>query len=151
MLLDCTAKEDSGESFRLRDHTSQSYRKSTLNIYWKDWCWSWKDPDAGKIQSRKGRGQQTKRWLDGIPRSWTWVWANSCLNRGASCAAVQESTKIWIWISDWKWNKLVHKIQWANMKKIIRIGLEYSNCWKLIISTLLFLLSPHYYESIIIV
>ena len=23
------------------DQTSQSSRKSTLNIYWKDWCWSW--------------------------------------------------------------------------------------------------------------
>ena len=23
------------------DQTSQSWRKSTLNIHWKDWCWSW--------------------------------------------------------------------------------------------------------------
>ena len=23
------------------DQSSQSYRKSTLNIYWKAWCWSW--------------------------------------------------------------------------------------------------------------
>ena len=23
------------------DQTSQSYRKSVLNIHWKDWCWSW--------------------------------------------------------------------------------------------------------------
>ena len=23
------------------DPTSQSWRKSTLNIHWKDWCWSW--------------------------------------------------------------------------------------------------------------
>ena len=23
------------------DHTSQSYRKSTLNIHWKGWCCSW--------------------------------------------------------------------------------------------------------------
>ena len=23
------------------DQTSQSKRKSTLNIHWKDWCWSW--------------------------------------------------------------------------------------------------------------
>ena len=23
------------------DQTSQSDRKSTLNIHWKDWCWSW--------------------------------------------------------------------------------------------------------------
>ena len=23
------------------DQTNQSERKSTLNIHWKDWCWSW--------------------------------------------------------------------------------------------------------------
>ena len=24
-----------------KDQTSQSWRKSTLNIYWRAWCWSW--------------------------------------------------------------------------------------------------------------
>ena len=24
-----------------RDQTSQSWKKSALNIHWKDWCWSW--------------------------------------------------------------------------------------------------------------
>ena len=34
--------EDPWESLRLQgDSTSQSYRKSVLNIHWKDWCWSW--------------------------------------------------------------------------------------------------------------
>ena len=34
--------EDSWESLGLQgDQTSQSYRKLTLNIYWKNWCWSW--------------------------------------------------------------------------------------------------------------
>ena len=38
----CGAGEDSWESHgQKRDQTSQSYRKSTLNIHWKDWCWSW--------------------------------------------------------------------------------------------------------------
>ena len=52
------------ESLRLQgDQTSQSYRKSVLNIHWKEWCWSWnsntlplyvkswlvgKDSDAGR-------------------------------------------------------------------------------------------------------
>ena len=41
MLLNCGVGEDSWESFGLQgDQTSQSYRKSTLNILWKDWCWS---------------------------------------------------------------------------------------------------------------
>ena len=33
--------EDSYESLGQWDQTSQSYRTSTLNIHWKDWCWSW--------------------------------------------------------------------------------------------------------------
>ena len=33
--------EASWESLGLQDQTSQSLRKSVLNIHWKDWCWSW--------------------------------------------------------------------------------------------------------------
>ena len=41
MLLNC-AGEYSQEFLGLQgDHTSQSWRKSTLNIHWKDWWWSW--------------------------------------------------------------------------------------------------------------
>ena len=64
MLLNCGVGEDSWESLELQgDKTSQSWKKSVLNIHWKYWCWSWnsntlatwckeltywKDPDAGK-------------------------------------------------------------------------------------------------------
>ena len=42
MLLNCGFGEDSWESLGLQgDQTSQSSRKSILNIHWKDWCWSW--------------------------------------------------------------------------------------------------------------
>ena len=42
MLLNCGVGEDSWESLALQgDQTSQSQRKSILNIHWKDWCWSW--------------------------------------------------------------------------------------------------------------
>ena len=41
MLLNCGFGEDSWESLELQgDQTSQSSRKSILNIYWKDWCWN---------------------------------------------------------------------------------------------------------------
>ena len=57
--------------------------KSTLNIYWKDWCWSWssslwvpdssqltgKDPDAGKDWRLKEKGAAEISWLDGITDS----------------------------------------------------------------------------------
>ena len=42
MLLNCGVGEDSWESLGLQgDPTSQSWRKSVLNIHWKHWCWSW--------------------------------------------------------------------------------------------------------------
>ena len=70
MLLNCCAGEDSWESLGLQgDQTSQSWRKSVLNIYWKNWCWSsktlatdaknWligKDPDAGKDWRQEEKG-----------------------------------------------------------------------------------------------
>ena len=68
MLLNCGVGEDSWESLGLqRDQTSQSWRKSTLDIHWKDWWWSWssntlanclngKDPDAGKDWRQKEKG-----------------------------------------------------------------------------------------------
>ena len=41
-LLNFAVGEDSWESLRLLgDQTSQSSRKSVLNIHWKDWFWRW--------------------------------------------------------------------------------------------------------------
>ena len=48
MLLNCGVGEDSWESLRLQgDQTSQFWRKSVLNIHWKDWCWSWNSNTLG--------------------------------------------------------------------------------------------------------
>ena len=56
--------------------TSQSLRKSTLNIHWKDWCWSsntlttcceelthWKRPWCWEILRVGGEGGNRLRWL----------------------------------------------------------------------------------------
>ena len=65
------------------DPTSQSWRKSVLNIHWKDWCGSWnsntlatwwtdsleKTMMLGKIEGRRRRGRQRMSWLDGITNS----------------------------------------------------------------------------------
>ena len=72
MLLNCGVGEDSWEFLGQQgDQTSPSYRKSVLNIHWKDWCWSWnshtlatwlknwliwKDPDAGKDWRQEEKG-----------------------------------------------------------------------------------------------
>ena len=84
MLSICNAGKDSWESLGKQDQTSQSYRKSTLNIHWKDWCWSWssntwswssnsdanswlirKDPDAGKDwrqEEKRATEDETVGW-----------------------------------------------------------------------------------------
>ena len=41
--IDTLVLEKIRESLGLQgDQTSRSYRKSVLNIHWKDWCWSWR-------------------------------------------------------------------------------------------------------------
>ena len=92
MLLDCVG-EDSWESLRLQgDQTSQSYKKSVLNIrridteaeppiFWPPDVKNWligKDPDAGKDwrQEEKGTTEDEMGWM-ASPTQWTWVWVNS--------------------------------------------------------------------------
>ena len=75
------------------DSTSQSKRKSVLNIQWKDWCWSWNSNTLAtwckELTPWKrpwcwerlmvGRERDDRGW-DGwmaSPTRWTWVWASS--------------------------------------------------------------------------
>ena len=93
-LLNCGVGEDSQESLGLQgDPTSPSYRKSVLNIHWKDWCWSWnsntfttwykeltylKRPSCW--ERLKVGGEGNNRGWDGwmaSPTQWTWAWVNS--------------------------------------------------------------------------
>ena len=84
MLLNCGAGEDSWEFLGQReDQTNQYWRKSTLNIHWKDRCWSsstlatgyeelahWKKTlILGKIEGKRRRGQQRMKWLESITDS----------------------------------------------------------------------------------
>ena len=90
MPLNCGAREDSWESLGQQDQTSQSYRKSTLNIHWKDWCWRWSSNTLATWcekpthwerpwcwEGRRRRGWQ--RWDDWMASQtpWTWLWASS--------------------------------------------------------------------------
>ena len=120
MLLNCGVGKDSWESLGQQgDQTSQSERKSTLNIHWKDWCWGWSSSFGhviwrtdslekillqGNIEGRRRRGWQIIRWLDGI----TDVMYMSLsklqelvLVREAWHAAVHGFTKSRTWLSDW--------------------------------------------------
>ena len=75
------------------DQTSQSWRKSTLNIHWKDWCWSWSSNTLATWceelthlkrpwcwERLRAGGEGDDRGWDGwmaSPTRWTWVWVNS--------------------------------------------------------------------------
>ena len=97
MLLNCGVGQDSWESLGLQgDPTSPSYRKSVLNIRWKDWCWSsntlatWceeltylKRPWC--CERLKAGGEGDDRVWNGSMASqtqWTWVWVNSRVGDG---------------------------------------------------------------------
>ena len=94
MLSNCGAGEDSWESLGLQgDQTNQSYRKSTLNIHWKDWCWNWSSNTLAtwceeltlwkrpwcwerlKAKREEG-GRRCDGWIASLTQ-WTWPWVNS--------------------------------------------------------------------------
>ena len=72
--------------------TSPSWRKSVLNIHWKDWCWGWNSNTLATWckelthwkrpwcwERLKARGEGDSGW-DGwmaSPTWWTWIWATS--------------------------------------------------------------------------
>ena len=108
MPLNCGAGEDSWESLGQHgDPTSPSQRKSTLNIHWKDWCWSW---SSNTLATRceelthwkslwcwerlRAGGEGGDRGWDGWMVSlswWTWVSANSGRQRRAGKPGMLQS------------------------------------------------------------
>ena len=73
--------------------TSPSWRKSVLNIHWKDWCWSWNSNTLATScdelthwkrpwcwERLKAGGEGDNKGWDGwmaSPTQWSWVWVNS--------------------------------------------------------------------------
>ena len=117
MLLNCGVGEDSWGSFGLQgDQTGQSWRKSVLNIHWKDWCWSWNSNTLAtwceelthwkrlrcweRVKAgREGDDRGWEVWM-ASPALWTWVWVSShhpVMDREAYCAAVHGVTKSQTW------------------------------------------------------
>ena len=118
MPLNCGAGEDSWKSLGQQgDQTSQSQGRSTLNIHWKDWCWSWsssiliiwckqmthwRSPWCWE-RMRAGEEEGIREW-DSWTASlvqWTWQTPGDGEDREAWCTAVHGVTESQTWLGNW--------------------------------------------------
>ena len=119
----------------------QVWRKSTLNIYWKDWSWSWnsntlatwcKEPTHWKIpwcwERLRAGGERDDRGWDDWMASTTQCMSLSKLweiveDREAWCTAVHGVAKSWTRLSNWTTAKMT---PWSNKCARGEIGMERS-------------------------
>ena len=111
-------EKNSWEFLGQQDQTSLYHRQSTLNIHWKEWCWSWSSNTlttsckelthwkrSQSWERLKAGGEGEDRGWDDLMESltqWTWVWANSgrwLKDREAWCIAAHGVAKSWTWLS----------------------------------------------------
>ena len=122
MLLNSGVGEDSWESLGQQgDQTSPSWRRSGLNIHWKDWCWSWnfntlatwleelihlKRPWCWERLKVGGKGDNrgSDDWMVSLtPRTWVWASSRSWWRtaKPGMLQAMGSDTKSWTRLSDW--------------------------------------------------
>ena len=168
MLLNCGAGEDSWESLGQQgDPTSPFWRKSVLNIHWKDWCWSWnsnplvtwckelthwKRPwcwERLKAGERDDRGWDG--WMASLTR-WTWVAVSSGDGQGSLVYCSPWGRKEW-GMTEWlNWTELNETAMQKNGFLLQRTTFSRSNIFHLgnsfTIRGTWLLIHPYFKESL---
>ena len=114
MLLNCGVGEDSWEFLGLQgDPTSPSYRRSVLNIHWKDWCWSWNFTTLAT-------------WCEELPH-WKRPWCSERLRAGGEgddrgwdgwMASPTQCTWVWLGSGRWSWTGRPGMLQFTGSQRV---------------------------------
>ena len=134
-LLNCGVGEDSLESLGLQgDPTSPSWRRSVLNIHWKDWCWRWNSNTLATWCKELTHWERPCCWKrlkvgwegddrgwDGwmaLPVQWRQVWVNSGSWWWTGKSGLLQSTGLQRVRHDW-----VAELNWTELKPWVDISL----------------------------
>ena len=100
-----------------------------LNIHWKDWCWSWssktehqirrtnsleKTPMLGKIEGRRRRGLQRRRWLDGITDLMDMSLSKLRVLQWTGKPIVLQS----MWLKSLTWPNYFNELNWSENQRL---------------------------------
>ena len=116
--------------------SNQSILKEGLNIYWKEWCWSWNSDTLATWfkelihwkrprcwESLKAGGEGDDRGWDGwmaSPTQWKWVWVNSrswwWTGRPGLLQSMESRRVRHNWSTELNWTELQYKQKFSKNK-----------------------------------